>query len=168
MADERAPRHEAYLSLGSNLGDKAENLSRAREELAHRGIQILQASSLYQTEPVDYKDQDWFLNQVLQVSTFLEPEPLLDGCLQVETDLGRVRQVLRGPRLIDIDLLLYNHLSLNLPNLQIPHPRLHLRRFVLEPLAAIAPDVVHPILQKTVSALLEECLDMSKVVRLVA
>ncbi len=166
MADEPTPRHEAYLSLGSNLGDNAENLSRAREELAHRGIQILRASSLYQTEPVDYKDQDWFLNQVLQVSTLLEPEPLLDGCLELETDLGRVRQVPRGPRLIDIDLLLYDHLSLNLPNLQIPHPRLHLRRFVLEPLAAIAPDVVHPILQKSISVLLEECLDPSKVVKL--
>ena len=165
MADERTPLHQAYLSLGSNLGDKAENLRRAREKLAHRGIQIQRVSLLYQTEPVDYKDQDWFLNQVLQIVTFLEPEPLPDFCLQVESDLGRVRRVPRGPRLIDIDVLLYDRIILNLPRVQIPHSRLHLRRFVLEPLVAIAPDALHPTFQKTASILLRECQDPSMVVR---
>jgi len=166
MSDVFASPHQTFLSLGSNLGEKVENLRRAREELTRLGVHIQKASLLYQTEPVDYKDQDWFLNQVLQAGTPFGPEQLLDCCLQVEADLGRERRIPKGPRLMDIDVLLYDRIILNLPRVQIPHPRMHLRRFVLEPLVAIAPGVFHPTFQKTVSALLKECQDQSMVVEL--
>ncbi len=116
------------------MGDKAKNLEHARERLSLKGLQVEKASLLYHTEPVDYEDQDWFLNQVLQVGTLVGPQQLLNFCLEAESDLGRERRISRGPRLIDIDVLLYDQIILNLPELQIPHPRMHLRRFVLEPL----------------------------------
>jgi 2-amino-4-hydroxy-6-hydroxymethyldihydropteridine diphosphokinase len=158
--------HQAFLSLGSNLGDKAGNLERAREKLSLKGLQLLKTSSLYHTEPVDYEDQDWFLNQVLQVGTLAGPEELLNFCLEAESELGRERRIPRGPRLIDIDVLLYDQIILNLPEVQIPHPRMHLRRFVLEPLVTLAPDVLHPAFRKTVSTLLKECRDPAQVMKL--
>jgi 2-amino-4-hydroxy-6-hydroxymethyldihydropteridine diphosphokinase len=158
--------HQAFLSLGSNLGEKAENLKRAREELSLKGVQLQKATWLYHTEPVDYEDQDWFLNQILQVGTPVEPRELLNFCLEVESDLGRERWIPQGPRLIDIDILLYDRIILNLPDLQIPHPRMHLRRFILEPLVTLAPDVLHPVLRKTISVLLRECRDPAKVIKL--
>jgi 2-amino-4-hydroxy-6-hydroxymethyldihydropteridine diphosphokinase len=158
--------HRAYLSLGSNLGEKAENLRLARKELTRRGLYIQKASSLYKTEPVDYLAQDWFLNQGLQAGTNFAPDQLLDCCLQVETHLGRERRVVKGPRLIDIDILLYDETIIKSARLEIPHPRMHLRRFVLEPLAAIAPSAFHPLLKKTVSALLRDCQDSSVVLKL--
>ena len=166
MSHSPAIHHWAFLSLGSNLGEKAENLWRARKELTRRGLCIQKTSSLYRTEPVDYLDQDWFLNQGLQASTDLVPDQLLDCCLQVETNLGRERRIAKGPRLIDIDILLYDETIFKSAGLEIPHPRMHLRRFVLEPLAAIAPSAFHPSLKKTVSALLRDCQDPSLVVKL--
>lgn len=163
MSDVLVSPHQAFLSLGSNLGDRVENLKHAREKLSFKGLQIEKASLLYHTEPVDYEDQDWFLNQVLQVGTLVKPQQLLQFCLEVESDLGRERRIFRGPRLIDIDVLLYDQLILNLPEFQIPHPRMHLRRFVLEPLSTVAPGLVHPGFQKTISTLLEECRDPAKV-----
>ena len=161
-----SPLHRAVLSLGSNLGEKHENLSRVREHLGLHGLQIERASSLYETEPVDLRDQDWFLNQVIAVATDLEPEPLLECCLEVEAEMGRIRRIPRGPRLIDVDLLLYDQVILKLPHLEIPHARMHLRRFVLKPLAEIAPDLIHPLFKKNVTRLLEECPDTSLVVKL--
>ena len=166
MSDVLVSPHQAFLSLGSNLGDKAENLKHACERLSLKGLQVEKASVLYHTEPVDYKDQDWFLNQVLQVGAHVGPQQLLHFCLEVDSDLGRERRIPRGPRLIDIDVLLYDQIILNLPELQIPHPRMHLRRFVLEPLLTLAPDVLHPGLRKTISTLLEECRDPANVRKL--
>jgi 2-amino-4-hydroxy-6-hydroxymethyldihydropteridine diphosphokinase len=157
--------HRVFLCLGSNLGGKFDNLKRASEELSRRELQIQKASPIYQTEPVDCLNQDWFLNQILQANTRLSPEILLECCLEVETDLGRERLFPKGPRSIDIDVLLYGDLIINTPKIQIPHPRMHLRRFVLEPLATIAPEMVHPTTQKTISTLLSECQDRSSVFR---
>ena len=166
MSDALLSPHQAFLSLGSNLGDKAENLKRAREKLILKGLQVQKSSLLYHTEPVDYEDQDWFFNQILQVGTLVGPEQLLDFCSEVESELGRERQIPRGPRLIDIDVLLYDRIIVNSLKVQIPHPRMHLRRFVLEPLASISPDVLHPGFQKTVSALLKECRDPGQIKKL--
>lgn len=166
MTDDLFFPHRAFLSLGSNLGDKAKNLEHARERLSLKGLQVEKASLLYHTEPVDYEDQDWFLNQVLQVGTLLGPQQLLNFCLEAESYLGRKRRISKGPRLIDIDVLLYDQIILNLPELQIPHPRMHLRRFVLEPLVTVAPDFLHPGFRKTITTLLEECRDPARVERL--
>ena len=129
--------HRTFLGLGSNLGNREQHLHLAGRSLAHAGIQILKVSSIYATEPVDFKNQDWFLNQVISAETLLEPGHLLACCLKVEQTLGRERTVPKGPRNIDVDILLYNHRVIENPGLTIPHPRLHLRRFVLVPLAAI-------------------------------
>jgi 2-amino-4-hydroxy-6-hydroxymethyldihydropteridine diphosphokinase len=152
------------LGLGSNLGNRELNLDRAIRYLTQLDLQIVKTSSIYSTEPVDEKNQDWFLNQVISAETTLEPEPLLIECLRIEERLGRKRRAPKGPRTIDIDILLYNRWVLEKENLSIPHPRLHLRRFVLVPLAEIAPQVIHPILLTPISALLESCPDRSQVV----
>lgn len=155
--------HEIFLSLGSNLGDKRLYLREAIHELEISGVNVLQASSIYVTEPVDFTQQDWFLNQVLGASTTLLPEELLLRCLAAEQKLGRERQIPKGPRKIDIDILLYDEFVITSETLQIPHPRMHLRRFVLEPLVLLAPDLVHPVLKESFATLLAKCTDASRV-----
>src|SRR5262245_24826701 len=155
--------HEAFLSLGSNVGDKAGNLEQARRKLEEAGVHLKGVSPVYLTEPVDYKQQDWFLNQVLRVSTALDPMQLLQSCLKIEEEMGRERWVAKGPRPIDIDVLLYQDLVLKSQALTIPHPRLHLRRFVLQPLTALAPELIHPLLQKPMIELLLGCPDTAQV-----
>jgi len=143
-----------YLSLGSNLGDRDSHLAQAMERLEAAGIHIVRRSSIYETEPQDRRDQPWFLNLVLEVETDLPPMDLLAQIQKIEKELGRERNVPRGPRTIDIDVLFYGSLVISTPQLEIPHPRLALRRFVLEPLAELSPNLVHPVILKTVFALL--------------
>ena len=160
--------HLAYLSLGSNLGDRAANLLRAISALVSGGLQLVAASSIYETDPVDYLDQPKFLNQVIAITASrLEPVSLLKFCLEIEDQMGRKRAIPRGARTIDIDLLLLEDFIINGEfngvELILPHPRMHLRRFVLQPLAEIAPQAVHPALGKTAEQLLSRVADDAQV-----
>ena len=154
----------AILSLGSNVGNKRSHLKWAIQKLSSTKVQIVQASSIYLTEPVDYPYQDWFLNQALVVRTQLTPHHLLIHCVKVEKMLGRRRHIVKGPRPIDVDILLYSDQIINGKELIIPHPRLHLRRFVLIPVAEIASDFRHPILRDSIGGLLKQCRDSAEVV----
>ena len=148
--------HTVYLALGSNLGDRLANLKQAIDSLTPQ-MEVKAKSSVYETPPWGYEDQPPFLNQTLKVQTYLQPEPLLKHIKRLETILGRQISFRNGPRLIDIDVLFYDDLVLNTPTLTIPHPRLHERGFVLLPLMDIAPDLVHPVTQKTVRDMLASC-----------
>jgi 2-amino-4-hydroxy-6-hydroxymethyldihydropteridine diphosphokinase len=154
-----------HLGLGSNLGARARNLARARRLLAERGAEVVAASSVYETEPVDNPDQPWFLNQVLEIRSELDPLSLLRAARSVEAALKRAPTAAKGPRTIDIDILLAGDLVVDSPELVLPHPRLHLRNFVLAPLAEIAPGLVHPVLGKTARELARSSSDPARVVR---
>lgn len=142
-----------YLSLGSNLGDRQSNLRNAIGRLLELG-NVLEVSSLYETEPVEFIDQPWFLNCAVALRTELIPREFLAGLLAIERSLGRERTQPKGPRLIDIDILLYGAATIKTPQLTVPHPAMQERRFVLEPLAEIAPELKHPVLKKTIRELL--------------
>jgi 2-amino-4-hydroxy-6-hydroxymethyldihydropteridine diphosphokinase len=144
-----------YLSLGSNLGDREGNLRKAVERLASDDVRVLRRSRIYETEPVDYEDQAWFLNQVVEADTALFPMQLLMRIGRVEHELGRVRTRRNGPRTIDIDILLYTAAVVNTPRLEIPHPRMAERRFVLVPLAELVPQLRHPVTHRSVHQMLE-------------
>ena len=150
--------HRAFISIGSNLGDKLDNCLRGIDALTAAGdIRIRRRSAMYRTEPVDFKDQDWFVNCVILVETGLDPLGLLERLQSVQRQAGRPVERLRfGPRVLDLDLLLYDGVILEDPRLTLPHPRLHRRRFVLKPLCDIDPDTVHPVLNQTAQALLAE------------
>jgi len=134
-----------YLSLGTNLGDKLQNLARASAELARAGLKVMRSSSVYETEPQDFTAQPAFLNAVLAVESDLAPFPLLRLTQSIEAGMGRApSEILKGPRLIDIDIVLLGEFIVHDERLTIPHPRMLERRFVLEPLVEIAPDLRHP------------------------
>lgn len=154
----------AYLSLGTNLGDRIGNLRAAITRLRTVGG-IRSVSSVYETEPLEFVDQPWFLNAVVAIETPLAPRLLLQRALEIEREMGRERTIAKGPRLIDIDILLFGGKVVNEADLDIPHPGMHRRRFVLEPLAEIAPDVRHPVLNKTALELLRELHEPSAVRR---
>lgn len=157
---------DGYIGLGSNLGDPIAELRGAVGELESRGVELRARSSLYRTEPVDALEQAWFVNAVAEIRFGGRPDELLQICLNVETARGRERTRRHQPRILDLDVLLLGELVLASDELTLPHPRLHERRFVLEPMVQIAPDTIHPGLRKTMRDLLEECTDESTVVRL--
>jgi 2-amino-4-hydroxy-6-hydroxymethyldihydropteridine diphosphokinase len=144
-----------YLSLGSNMGDRPANLRRALDRLAEAGP-VQAVSAVYETEPVDVRDQPWFLNCVVAVESVMPPRELLGLALAIERAMGRNRTREKGPRTIDIDILLCGNSLVAQPGLHIPHPAMHQRRFVLEPLAEIAPEAFHPVLRRTARELLAE------------
>ena len=145
-----------YLGLGSNIGDKVANCLLALQEISASNHNRIQAvSSLYKTEPIGYVNQDWFINCVAEVLTDLPPHPFHAFVQGIEKQMGRKRTVTMGPRIIDLDILFYGAEVIEDADLAIPHPRLHERGFVLVPLAELAPDLLHPVLKKTVSDLLK-------------
>lgn len=145
----------AYIGIGSNIGDREANCLKAVELLAQAG-RVVAISSLYYTEPVGYQEQEDFINAVAAVETDRSPEELLALCRSIEDALGRTRTIRWGPRTIDLDILLYGDRVVNEPDLIIPHPSMGLRRFVLAPLAEIAPGAVHPVLKKCADQMLQE------------
>jgi 2-amino-4-hydroxy-6-hydroxymethyldihydropteridine diphosphokinase len=155
-----------FLCFGSNTGDSIENLTAAAGRLQREGVRIIRRSSIYRTEPVGLKKQPWFLNQAIEIETGLSPFELLRAAKTIETEMGRKSGRKNAPRPIDIDILLAEETIVQTKDLGIPHPRLTERRFALVPLAEIAPDAVHPVLKKTVRAILRKCPDRSTVGRL--
>ena len=155
----------AYLSLGSNIGNRNDHLHEAIRRLAGLG-EIVAVSSFYETEPVEETDQAWFLNCAVALATKLQPVQLLSQLLGIETAMGRERVREKGPRTIDIDIVLFGDAVVNTSELTIPHPAMARRRFVLQPLAEIAPDVHNPTLKKTIAALLSELSEGQKVRRM--
>lgn len=157
----------AYVGLGSNLGDRAGSLLLAVRGMFEAGLEVIRLSRLYETAPVDNVDQPAFLNMVAELrgSTLPSPEQLLARLLRIEYVLGRTRDIPKGPRTIDLDLLIFKDERRSTEFLTLPHPRLHLRRFVLVPLNELVPNLVHPALSKPIHELLETTPDKSKVVR---
>ena len=156
---------QVYLSLGSNRGDRVANFQRAIEELNKAGVKVERVSSYYKTEPVDFGPQAWFLNCAVEASTALMPMQLLGVVKSVERALGRRPGVSKGPRPIDIDILLYENVVVRTAALTIPHARMNERRFVLVPLRELAPAAHHPVSRRTVAEMLQDSPDLSQVVR---
>lgn len=158
--------HTVYLLTGSNVGDKQAHLHRALNKIGTLAGGRIQTSAIYQTQPWGVLNHDDYLNQAIQIETALSATELLAGLRAIETSEGRTGDEKNTPRTLDIDILFYDDLLLESAILQIPHPRLHLRRFVLEPLCEIAPHFIHPVLKKKVSELLQECADTMEVHKL--
>ena len=160
-------RQNAYVSLGSNLGDRAGFLLLAVRGMLAAGLDVIRLSSIYETQPVEYTEQPVFLNLAAELrgSTLPTPEQTLARLLRIEFALGRTRDIRLGPRTIDLDLLMFKDEQRDTEFLTLPHPRLHLRRFVLVPLSELVPNLVHPVLQQSISDLLTNCEDKSMVKR---
>jgi 2-amino-4-hydroxy-6-hydroxymethyldihydropteridine diphosphokinase len=152
-----------YLALGSNIGDREKNLREAIRFLPESALQVTKISSIYETEPVDYRDQPWFLNAVLEAQTTLPAAELLATLRTIESQMGSKKAFAKGPRLIDLDILLYDDATIDTPDLQIPHPRMIQRNFVLVPLAEIAPTLRHPSWAASAAKLLSDSPDISMV-----
>jgi 2-amino-4-hydroxy-6-hydroxymethyldihydropteridine diphosphokinase len=150
----RGLKKKAYIGIGSNIGDKTANCKKAIELLKENPqIKVTKISDFYETEPVGYKEQEWFVNCAVEIETDLNPQELLLLCHMIESELGRERKIKYGPRTIDLDILLYNNDIIDTTKLKIPHPEMHKRSFVLKPLSDIAPDAVHPALRKKIADL---------------
>ena len=148
-----------YLALGSNLADRTSYLKAAVSGLMRHGVEMIRSSSLYHTEPKELLDQPWFLNSVLEAAATLQPRNLLEVCLEVERENGRIRAESNGPRTLDVDIIFYGDQIVETPELVVPHPRYVTRRFVLEPLAEIAPSFRDPVRKITVRELLAASTD---------
>jgi len=159
--------HTAFIAIGSNMESPAENCRQAMDRLGDSpDMTLLARSSLYRSEPFGKTDQDWFVNAVVRIDTSLSPEELLKACLSIEQEMGRSRSEKWGPRIIDLDILFYDDLILKLEGLEIPHPGIPERSFVLVPMNEIAPDCIHPQLKKPVKTLLEEIENPQQVQRM--
>ena len=150
--------HSAIISVGSNIGDKQDNCQEGIDRLMASGNAFLvKTSRFYRTSPVDYLDQDWFVNAAVKIETLLEPLELLDTLQTIQQQCGRTKSNIRfGPRVLDLDIIFYDRLAMKSPTLEIPHPRMHKRRFVLQPICDIDPDIVHPLLNISVKSLLNQ------------
>ena len=166
VADPAQTKTRVYLSLGSNLGDRAANLRAAIRSLAGARFHVLRVSSIYETEPVGYLDQSWFLNCVVEGETTRKPLELLESFRAMEMVFRSKKPFPNGPRILDIDILLYGDLYMNMPELQIPHPRMLERKFVLVPLAEIAPELQHPTWPANIRVVLAASKDPSAVRRM--
>ncbi|WP_295232940.1 2-amino-4-hydroxy-6-hydroxymethyldihydropteridine diphosphokinase [Sediminibacterium sp.] len=155
--------HLAYLLIGSNLGDKTTYLKNAGSYIQQQCGQIVKQSSFYETEPWGFTEQPSFLNQALCIQTELAPAQLMHTLLQIESKMGRTRELKMGPRIIDLDILQIDQQIVDTPLLQLPHPAMHLRRFALIPMEEIAPQLMHPQFNKTITQLLAECTDQTDV-----
>ncbi len=155
---------KVYISLGSNLGDRQKNIEKAIKLIRNQPlVKVNKISPIYETEPVGFREQGWFLNLAIEIETTILPQELLAVLQGIETELGKKLERKWGPRTIDIDIILYDDIILELPDLQIPHKLMHTRAFVLIPLAQIAPNIKHPVLNKTIQELLNELEDKGKV-----
>lgn len=158
---------ECYLSLGSNLGDRLRYIKVGLESISKSsGVEVLKTSSIYESDPVDYVNQPAFLNLAAEIQTHIGPLLLLRVLKAIETEVGRIPRERSHEREFDVDIIFYGNLQVDSENLVIPHPRAHLRRFVLVPIAEIAPDYVHPVFKKTINQLLMDCPDKSRVVKI--
>lgn len=155
--------HLAYLLIGSNLGDKTTYLKNAGSYIQQQCGQIVKQSSFYETEPWGFTEQPSFLNQALCIQTELAPAQIMHTLLQIESKMGRTRELKMGPRIIDLDILQIDQQIIDTPLLQLPHPAMHLRRFALIPMEEIAPQLMHPQFNKTITQLLAECADQTDV-----
>ncbi|PLT33046.1 2-amino-4-hydroxy-6-hydroxymethyldihydropteridine diphosphokinase [Bacillus sp. V5-8f] len=150
----------AFLSIGSNIGERVTFFKKAIQLLDRdKGIKIIDMSSLYETDPVGYTEQDMFLNAVLKIETEYSPEQLLNKCLEIEQELGRKREIHWGPRTLDLDILLYNNENIEAENLSVPHPRMLERAFVIIPLLEIDPDIMLPKMEKPLTHVLKQIKD---------
>ena len=164
MFSHRNHATKAYVGLGSNLGDRAGNLLLAVRGMMEASLCVTRVSSIYETEAISEVPQPLFLNMVVEIgNTLPTPEQVMARLLRIEFALGRIRELKDGPRTIDLDLLLYGDVEKETDFLRLPHPRLHERRFVLEPLAEVAPKLVHPVMKKSAAELLESVEDNSTV-----
>ena len=158
--------HVAYISVGSNLGDKLDNCLKGIAVLTESSQSVLvQTSRFYRTSPVDFTDQDWFVNGALKIRTTLDPLNLLDELLAIQQHMGRKADTVRfGPRVLDLDILLYDDRVIRTSRLEVPHPRMHKRAFVLQPMCDINPAIIHPVLVQTVADLLDRLDDDDQLV----
>jgi 2-amino-4-hydroxy-6-hydroxymethyldihydropteridine diphosphokinase len=149
--------HIAYISVGSNMGNRVQNCLRGIEALIEDGnSRILAQSRIYTTEPVDYKDQDWFINMMVKLETADDPFQLLDHIEEIQRSAGRIQDPVRfGPRILDLDIILYDDRIVESERLVVPHPRMHKRRFVLKPICDIDPGIIHPVLKQEMQILLK-------------
>lgn len=153
--------HTAYISAGSNMGDKLQNCRDGLKALTGTGAALITAwSNFYKTSPVDFTEQDWFVNAVVKIETGYDPFELLKDMISIQGRAGRTCDPVRfGPRVLDLDIIFYDDIVIDLPGLTIPHPRMHKRRFVLKPLCDIDPDYIHPVFKKNLRHLLDSLDD---------